>query len=204
MGLLLFDTFLPLVILMISSKYPGDCKIYVVKKNGVRELFDVNKLVKSLLNSQVDYRHINAILAALPSRLYDGISTEEIKEVVCELLREIDRENGTNYLEQYREKSSLVVRTSNNEIQPFDKNRIIKKLIDETGLDRETAEKIGDEIEKSLKRLNLKYITAPMIRELVNAKLIEYGLEEYRIRHTRLGIPIYDIKKLINEGCRDT
>jgi len=121
---------------MISSKYPGDWKIYVVKKNGVRELFDVNKLIKSLLNSQVDYRHINTILAALPSKLYDGITTEEIKEVICELLREIDRENGTNYLERYREESNLVVRTSNNEIQPFDRNKIIRKLIDETGLQR--------------------------------------------------------------------
>ncbi|HIP34537.1 MAG TPA: anaerobic ribonucleoside-triphosphate reductase [Methanothermococcus okinawensis] len=188
---------------MISSRYYKNCKIYVVKKNGIRELFDLNKLVKSLLNSQVDYRHINRILAVLQSRLYDGITTEEIKEIVCESLKEIDRENGTNYLEKYKQKHNLVVRTSNNEIQPFDKTRIIKKLIDETGLDRETAEKIGNEIEKSLKRLNLKYITAPMIRELVNAKLIEYGLEEYRIRHTRLGIPIYDIKKLINEGCRE-
>ncbi|MBW9219919.1 anaerobic ribonucleoside-triphosphate reductase, partial [Methanothermococcus sp. SCGC AD-155-N22] len=110
---------------MISSKYYSGYKIYVVKKNGVRELFDVNKLVKSLLNSQVDYRHINRILAILHSKLYDGISTEEIKEVVCELLKEIDKENGTNYLEKYREETNLVVRTSNNEIQPFDKNRII-------------------------------------------------------------------------------
>jgi ribonucleoside-triphosphate reductase len=40
-------------------------------------------------------------------------------------------------------------------------------------------------------------ITAPLIRELVDAKLIERGLEEARRMHTRLGVPLYDVEQMI-------
>ncbi|HIP16856.1 MAG TPA: anaerobic ribonucleoside-triphosphate reductase [Methanothermococcus okinawensis] len=191
---------------MISSKYYSSnykVEVAVVKRNGIQEQFNINKLVKSLLNSHVDYEHINSIVERVYEKLYNGITTEEIKEIIYNALKEIDNKNNTNYSENYQLKNVLKVRTSKNEFRPFDKNRIVVKLMGETGLDKETAERIGNEIEKSIKKLNLKYITAPMIRELVNAKLIEYGLEEFRVKHTRLGIPIYDIKKLINQGSKE-
>ncbi|MGB9637081.1 MAG: anaerobic ribonucleoside-triphosphate reductase, partial [Thermoplasmata archaeon] len=40
-------------------------------------------------------------------------------------------------------------------------------------------------------------ITAPLIREITNVKLIEYGLEKVRRQHTRLGVPIYDVKMIL-------
>ena len=40
-------------------------------------------------------------------------------------------------------------------------------------------------------------ITAPLIRELVDAKLIERGFEHARRMHTRLGMPLYDVDQLI-------
>lgn len=188
---------------MISSKKYTNFKLNVVKKNGVKESFNINKLVKSLLNSNIDYEHVDLIVNVVCSKIYDGITTDEIKRIVCDVLKEIDNQNGTKYAKNYQFKNVLKVRTSKNEFQPFDKNHIINSLVDETGLDRKTAEKIGSEIEKEIKKLNLKYLTAPMIRELVNAKLIEHGLEEFRQKHTRLGIPVYDIKKLINQGSRE-
>ena len=188
---------------MISSKKYSNFKIEVIKKDGARENFNVNKLVKSLLNSEVDYEHIDSIISVVCGKIYDKISTDEIKRIVCEVLKEIDNQKGTKYAKNYQFKNVLKVRTSKNEFQPFDKNSIIATLVDETGLDKKTAEKISNEIEKEIKKLNLKYLTAPMIRELVNAKLIEHGLEEFRQKHTRLGIPIYDIKKLINQGSRE-
>ena len=36
-----------------------------------------------------------------------------------------------------------------------------------------------------------------MIREMVNTKLVEYGLEDLRSRYTRLGIPVYNLTSLI-------
>ena len=56
---------------------------------------------------------------------------------------------------------------------------------------------------RQTKKLNVEYLTAPMIREMVNTKLVEYGLEDLRSRYTRLGIPVYNITSLIENGNRD-
>ena len=48
-----------------------------------------------------------------------------------------------------------------------------------------------------IRKSGIKVVTAPLIRELVNAKLIEKGLESARKMHTRLGMPIYDVDSLI-------
>ncbi len=179
--------------------------ITLIKRNGNKEKFNINKLAKSLLNSGVDYNNVNYVIENIFSEINNKneINSDELREIVCKLLSEIDSEKNTNYLENYQLKTILKVRTSNKEFEPFDIKKIIYALINETKLNIETARKIGREIEKEVKNLNLKYLTAPMIRELVNAKLIEHGLEEYREKHTRLGIPLYDIKKLINNGSRE-
>jgi ribonucleoside-triphosphate reductase len=41
-------------------------------------------------------------------------------------------------------------------------------------------------------------LTAPLVREVANAILIEQGLEEYRHKLTRLGLPVYDVTALID------
>jgi len=40
-------------------------------------------------------------------------------------------------------------------------------------------------------------VTAPLIREIVNAKAHRKGLESTRKMHTRLGMPVYDVDNLI-------
>ncbi|MEM2915005.1 MAG: anaerobic ribonucleoside-triphosphate reductase, partial [Candidatus Bathyarchaeia archaeon] len=62
-----------------------------------------------------------------------------------------------------------------------------------------TAQKISREAEKRLLKLGTKYLTAPLIREFVNAILIEHGLEEYRHKLTRLGFPVYDVALAIKD-----
>ena len=177
--------------------------ITIVKKDGNTESFNINKLAKSLLNSNIDYNDVDLVVNIVCNKIYNNIHTEQIKKIVCNILKEIDNEKGTKYAENYQFKNILKVRTSKKEFEAFDINKIIDALTNETGIDKETAQKIGNDIEKEVKKFNLNYLTAPMIRELVNAKLIEYGLEEYRQKHTRLGIPVYDIKKLINKGSRE-
>ncbi len=48
-----------------------------------------------------------------------------------------------------------------------------------------------------IRKSGIQVITAPLIRELVNARLIEKGLESTRKMHTRLGMPLYDVDSLI-------
>ena len=51
--------------------------------------------------------------------------------------------------------------------------------------------------EKFLLKAKTKYLTAPLIREIVNAILIEKGLEEYRHKLTRLGLPVHEVTALV-------
>ena len=60
-----------------------------------------------------------------------------------------------------------------------------------------TAEKISREVEDQIVLSGIKVITAPLIRELVDAKLVEHGLESARRKHTRLGVPLYDAERII-------
>ena len=92
---------------------------------------------------------------------------------------------------------SVFVRTSADDIVAWDKEKIIEALAVETGLNREIASIIAIEVEKQIRAMAVKTITAPLIRELVDVKLLEYGLEEARRKHTRLGVPVYDVKKII-------
>ena len=92
---------------------------------------------------------------------------------------------------------ALFVRTSAEDIINWDRGRIVAALVRETNIDFELAEVIGEEVEEQIKSLNLRTVTAPLIRELVDVKLLEHGLEEARRRHTRLGSPLFDVKEII-------
>lgn len=92
---------------------------------------------------------------------------------------------------------NLFVRTSEETISEWDKSKIADALMRETLIDFDSAQEISREVEQMLWRSGTKMVTAPLIRELVNAKLIEKGLEDARKRHTRLGMPLFDVDSLI-------
>ena len=92
---------------------------------------------------------------------------------------------------------SLFVRTSDEEIKKWDKSRIFDALMRETDISEDAAAIVAREVEKMIGELQLDVITAPLIRELTNAKLVEYGLAKIRRQHTRLGVPLYDARQII-------
>ena len=92
---------------------------------------------------------------------------------------------------------TLFVRTSDEEIKKWNKERIYDALIRETDISDDAASIVAREVEKLILELELDIITAPLIRELTNAKLVEYGLATIRRQHTRLGVPLYDARQII-------
>ncbi len=96
-------------------------------------------------------------------------------------------------------KKRLLVRTSRLAIENFDRNKIAESLVREADVPAEMAQKVSREAEKRLLKLGTKYLTAPLIREFVNAILVEHGYEEYRHKLTRLGFPVYDVTLLMRE-----
>src|SRR5512136_2645825 len=92
---------------------------------------------------------------------------------------------------------ALFVRTSDESMHGWERQRIVDALIRETYVDLDTAKDIAREVEELIATSKIKMITAPLIRELVDTKLVERGLEQARRMHTRLGVPLYDVEQLI-------
>ncbi|MHA1646803.1 MAG: hypothetical protein ACTSVL_04445 [Promethearchaeota archaeon] len=91
------------------------------------------------------------------------------------------------------------VETTDGKISPFNPQFIVDSLIKETGLDQEKAIKVATDVLRRLSSLNMDFIAAPHLRELICGELTAKGLHEYRCRYTRLGIPIYDIREMLKK-----
>jgi anaerobic ribonucleoside-triphosphate reductase len=104
-----------------------------------------------------------------------------------------------------------MVRGTDGFIVPWDRNEIVEQLLTETKLaeefydtraiSRQEAEEVALEVENKIFDLRLKFISGPLIRELVNnillaksAQIPEFAL--YRNILTRVGAPVYDAYKI--------
>lgn len=109
----------------------------------------------------------------------------------------------------------LTVITSQERIRPFDRAKIAQSLIKETqelaprffkvpGLSMEEAESIALSVEKTLKTMPYPYLTAPLIREVVNSELLLRGHNVHRNILTRVGTPVYDACQMdVGRGKED-
>ncbi|MBO3758055.1 MAG: anaerobic ribonucleoside-triphosphate reductase [Thermoproteota archaeon] len=88
-----------------------------------------------------------------------------------------------------------LVRTSRLKFERFETRKIVESLVKETGMDEDEANEIALEVSERINRLKIKYLTAPLVRELVINALLERGEERLRHKITRLGLPVYDVKE---------
>ena len=183
----------------VIAALPAKAKTCVLKNNGIYEKFSYEKIVKSCLMVGASLWAAEKIASYVATAVYDGIPTAEIKILVFDSLKKADVKAAGKYLAA----NQLKVRTTRDTIEPFDKSKIEKTLIVETNASEELAEEISTDACKELKKLDVDYLTAPMIREIVNTKLVEHGLETLRRKYTRVGIPVYNITNLIKNGSRD-
>jgi anaerobic ribonucleoside-triphosphate reductase len=94
------------------------------------------------------------------------------------------------------------VRTSSGHILEWDRERIVSQIIEETklvevfygdrGADEALAREVALNVEQKIQRLGLKYLSGPLIREILNITLLEHNLSHYRNVCTRVGTPVYD------------
>jgi ribonucleoside-triphosphate reductase len=122
-------------------------------------------------------------------------------------MSDIERDqDGKLVLQAYQELMPKV-RRSDGFIVSWNRDAIVKQLLTETKLakeffdaiplSQEEAEEIAFDVERKILSLRLKFISGPLIRELVNNILLgkskdkpEYAL--YRNILTRVGAPVYD------------
>ena len=154
-------------------------------------------------------------LAGFKSKKESGKFAYHLRKLVRQLLIQLNRQerkytvtnlgrlvlNLTRQIEEQSlvESGKLYVRTSHQTMEEFNANKILQSLVKEAGMPVELAQKITSETESRLYKFQTQYLTAPLIREMVNALLVEHSLEEYRHKLTRLGMPIYDVTQLLNK-----
>jgi anaerobic ribonucleoside-triphosphate reductase len=171
----------------------------VRKRSKVLVKFDRNKIIKTCMTAGAPLKIANRIATEVRREISDGTTTDEIRSKVYEKLHQID----PSMAEQYVYRSRMKVRTSRTSLEGFNSRKIVDSLVKETKVDYSFAEVIAREVEKELGRMRLNYVTSPLIREIVTVKLLEHGMESVRARYTRLGMPVYDVKKLLEEGSRE-
>ena len=94
------------------------------------------------------------------------------------------------------------VRTTDGHMVEWDRERIVRQLMEETRLigvfyghesaTEVKAREIAGLVEQRILKLGLQVLSGPLIREITNIVLLEQGLTEYRNVCTRVGTPVYD------------
>ncbi|MEM2738127.1 MAG: anaerobic ribonucleoside-triphosphate reductase [Candidatus Bathyarchaeia archaeon] len=187
---------------------------------GIRVLKAVSSAVRlQILNSLFDkgelsYTELMGLLKMSPSR-DAGRFAYHLKFLLKADLVEVDVESkkyrltdlGKMVLEVADEiekkglkPQKLLVRTSRYTLEEFDINRIVEALVKEANMPVEQAKKVAKEAEKRLLKAKTRYLTTPLIREVVNGILVEKGLEDYRHKLTRLGLPVHDVAHMLSKG----
>lgn len=190
----------------------------------VRTIYSViassNRLeILRILNSKgpLSYSELKT-LSGFKSKKESGKFAYHLRKLVRQMLVSLNRSerrytvtslgrlilNLTRQIEEQSviESGKLFVRTSRQMMEEFNPDMILQSLVREAGMPVELAQKITSEAESRLYKFQTTYLTAPLIREMVNALLIEHGYEEYRHRLTRLGLPVYDITEMMNKIAR--
>ncbi len=103
-----------------------------------------------------------------------------------------------------REKKLPKVRSTKGTMEPFDAQRIIDSLIEEASLSRGDAQLVAVRVMDRIAASGIKFLSGPLIREMCNSVLAEMGFERERISYTRVGVPMYDLDKLINNPAHHT
>ena len=158
-------------------------------------------------------------LAGFKSKKESGKFAYHLRKLVRQLLIQLNRQerkytvtnlgrlvlNLTRQIEEQSlvESGKLYVRTSRQAMEEFNADKILQSLVKEAGMPVELAQKITSETESRLYKFQTQYLTAPLIREMVNSLLVEHNLEEYRHKLTRLGLPVYDVTQLLGKAGED-
>jgi ribonucleoside-triphosphate reductase (formate) len=158
-------------------------------------------------------------LAGFKSKKESGKFAYHLRKLVRQLLIQLNRQerkytvtnlgrlvlNLTRQIEEQSlvESGKLYVRTSRQAMEEFNADKILQSLVKEAGMPVELAQKITSETESRLYKFQTQYLTAPLIREMVNSLLVEHNLEEYRHKLTRLGMPVYDVTQLLGKAGDD-
>ncbi len=83
--------------------------------------------------------------------------------------------------------------------EEFDIDKIRESLETETSCSKEQVTSILEELFRTILPLNMQFITAPMLREMICGIMLVLGFEKQRYEYTRIGVPYADFKKISSQ-----
>ncbi|MFW9931884.1 MAG: hypothetical protein ACFFDR_04440, partial [Candidatus Thorarchaeota archaeon] len=95
-----------------------------------------------------------------------------------------------------REKKLPKVRSTSGTMMSFEADRIITSLQQEANLTHADAHLVATRVMDRIAASGIKFLSGPLIREMCNSVLAEFGMEAERIRYTKVGVPMYDLDQL--------
>jgi len=166
---------------------------------SVVEKYDCDKVVSICLRAgttpEIAERIASEIDNGFDKDEKGRVLMSEIRKLIFALLYKYDWASAKRF-----KTNEIYIRTSSEKFEVFDRSKISRSLIKETGISEEQADSVAMDVEKFIKSFNLSYLSSPLIREITNVKLLEYGLEDARKKYSRIGMPIYDIEQMISKG----
>jgi len=87
--------------------------------------------------------------------------------------------------------------------ETFDVKYILESLKKETTLNDSEIQFIVKKFFQFLIPRKYKYVTAPMIREILCNIMLEHGFERSRFEYTRIGLPYADMKEIKSTNMED-
>ncbi|MDI6900361.1 MAG: anaerobic ribonucleoside-triphosphate reductase [Anaerosomatales bacterium] len=97
----------------------------------------------------------------------------------------------------------LVSTTSRQEIDTWDRSKIVDSLVKEAAIEPAMAEEIAAAVEDRIDRSNLMTVTTAIIREMVDLEFLERGMTVAHKRHSHLGLPMWDVEQIITNANKE-
>ena len=138
--------------------------------------------------------HLNNLKEAnLIDSLEDGYSITPLGKQILKNILSIEKILNV-------QTKSIMIRTSKYSKEPFNLSKVEEYLVKEGNMELYQAKQIAQEVEERLSKTNIEYLTTPLMREYINAILLENGLEKIRHKLTRLGTPPFEVSKYFNDS----
>lgn len=161
--------------------------------------YSKENVIDSCLHSGLDKKSADEIASEVDGYVDNRMRMSEVRPLIFAILQKKNPAAAKKFFKG----GEIYVRTSGQRFEEFNREKIISSLLKETKILQPDAEKIAIEAEKFIRASNLDYVSSPLLREMVNAKLIEHGFEEARSDYTRIGMPVFDITEMINIGSNE-
>ncbi|MBU3904757.1 MAG: hypothetical protein KJ906_01245 [Nanoarchaeota archaeon] len=184
----------PKVIEDFYTKDKGNVLFWLAKT----ERYSKDRTFSSCLRAGTSEEIARKISNEIDNYADSRVKMSDIRPLIYALLQKYDSPASRRF-----KAGEIYVSTSMQTFERFDRVKIAESIVRETELNPIDADRIAFETEKFIKAMNIEHVSAPLIREIVNVKLLESGYEKERALYTRIGMPVYDVTQIINRGSKE-